>query len=68
VLNRDFKEFLQSLTDNQVRHLVVGGYTVAFHGHPRYTKDLDVWIEMTADNASRSRRTDASPGPGQVAR
>jgi hypothetical protein len=30
---------------------VVGGYAVAFHGHPRYTKDLDVWIELSSDNA-----------------
>jgi hypothetical protein len=53
VLNRDFKEFIQSLNDNRVRYLVVDGYAVAFHGHPRYTKDLDVWIEMTQENASR---------------
>jgi hypothetical protein len=32
---------------------VVGGYAVAFHGHPRYTKDLDVWIEMSPENADR---------------
>jgi hypothetical protein len=37
VLNQDFKEFIQSLNDNRVRYLVVGGYAVALHGHPRYT-------------------------------
>lgn len=31
----------------------MGGYAVAFHGHPRYTKDIDVWIESTAENVSR---------------
>jgi hypothetical protein len=31
--------------------LVVGGYAVAFHGYPRYTKDLDVWIELSPENA-----------------
>jgi len=51
VLNRDFKEFIQSLNDNHVRYLIVGGYAVAFHGHPRYTKDIDVWIEMTQENS-----------------
>jgi len=51
VLNQDFKEFIQSLNDNGVRYLVVGGYAVAQHGHPRYTKDIDVWIEMTKENA-----------------
>jgi predicted nucleotidyltransferase len=53
VLNPDFKEFIQSLNDNQVRYLVVGGYAVALHGHPRYTKDIDIWIEMEADNAKK---------------
>jgi predicted nucleotidyltransferase len=51
VLNQDFKEFIKSLNDKNVRYLIVGGYAVAFHGHPRYTKDLDVWIEMTKVNA-----------------
>jgi len=53
VLNQDFKEFIQSLNDNSVRYLVVGGYAVALHGYPRYTKDMDVWVEMTVDNASK---------------
>jgi hypothetical protein len=53
VLNQDFKEFIQSLNDNQVHYLVVGGYAVAFHGHPRYTKDIDIWVEMEMENASR---------------
>jgi len=53
MLNRDFKEFIASLNDNGVRYLVVGGYAVALHGHPRYTKDIDIWIEMTPENAQR---------------
>jgi hypothetical protein len=52
VLNQDFREFIQSLNDNHVRYLVVGGYAVALHGYPRYTKDIDIWIEMTPDNAA----------------
>ena len=44
VLTPDFKEFLQLLNAHEVRYLIVGGYAVAFHGHPRYTKDLDVWL------------------------
>jgi len=51
VLNQNFKEFLQLLNDNNVRQLVVGGYAVALHGHPRYTKDIDIWIEMSPENA-----------------
>jgi hypothetical protein len=53
VFNQDFKEFIQSLNDNQVRYLVVGGYAVALHSYPRYTKDMDVWIEITTENARR---------------
>lgn len=52
MLNQDFKEFIKSLNDNDVRYLVIGGYAVAFHGHPRYTKDIDVWIEMSPENAA----------------
>lgn len=53
MLNQDFKEFIQSLNDNGVRYLVVGGYAVALHGHPRYTKDLDVWLEMSPANSAQ---------------
>jgi hypothetical protein len=53
VLNQDFKEFIGSLNDNGVKYLVVGGYAVAFHGHPRYTRDLDIWIQVSPENASR---------------
>jgi len=40
MLSKDFKEFIGLLNEHKVRYLVVGGYAVAFHGHPRYTKDL----------------------------
>jgi len=53
MLNQDFKEFIKSLNDNGVQYLVIGGYAVAFHGHPRYTKDLDVWIRVSPENAGR---------------
>ncbi len=53
MLNQDFKEFIQSLNANGVRYLVVGGYAVAVHGHPRYTKDMDVWIARDEENAAR---------------
>ena len=53
MLNQDFKEFIKSLNDNSVQYLVIGGYAVAFHGHPRYTKDLDIWIQVSLENASR---------------
>ncbi len=52
MLSKDFKEFIRLLNEHNVKYLVVGGYAVAFHGHPRYTKDLDIWIESSIDNAT----------------
>jgi predicted nucleotidyltransferase len=49
----DFREFAACLNAYEVRYLIVEGYAVAFHGHPRYTKDLDVWIERTSENVRR---------------
>lgn len=51
MLNQDFKEFIALLNLHHVRYLVVGGYAVAVHGHPRYTKDLDIWIWVAEQNA-----------------
>lgn len=56
MLNPDFKEFIQLLNANRVRYLVVGGYAVALHGYPRYTKDIDIWIEMDPDNVANAIR------------
>jgi hypothetical protein len=53
MLNPDFKEFIRSLNTNGVRYLVIGAYAVALHGHPRYTKDPDVWIERDPENAAK---------------
>ncbi|MCI0396799.1 MAG: hypothetical protein L0332_14845 [Chloroflexi bacterium] len=49
----DMLEFVEYLNRRDVRYLVVGGYALGFHGHPRYTKDLDIWIERTPENADR---------------
>jgi hypothetical protein len=45
MLSKDFKEFLRLLSEKSVSCLVIGGYAVAFHGYPRYTKDIDIWIK-----------------------
>ncbi len=51
MFNPDFREFVELLNVHKVRYLVVGGYAVALHGHPRYTKDLDIWVELKPENA-----------------
>jgi hypothetical protein len=52
-LNHDFQEFVELFVAHEVEFLIVGGYALAAHGHPRYTKDLDVWVWMSAENADR---------------
>jgi len=49
----DFKEFLRLLADKRVEYLLIGGYAVAFHGFPRATADMDIWIRKNSDNAQR---------------
>lgn len=53
VLPADFREFLKLLNEAEVEYLVIGGYAVGYHGYPRTTADLDVWVAISADNASR---------------
>ena len=49
----DFRDFLEALRNRQVKFIVAGAFALAAHGHPRYTKDLDVWIEIDLGNAQR---------------
>lgn len=55
-MNSDFKELLAALSDCQVRFLVVGGYAVMHHTEPRFTKDIDLWIEPIRENALKFRQ------------
>jgi len=50
-VNSDFKDLLRNLNEAGVRYLIVGGYAVMVYTEPRYTKDLDLWIEPTEPNA-----------------
>lgn len=52
-LPRDFKEFLKLLDKHGVEYLLIGGYAVGYYGYPRPTSDMDIWIAMHRDNASR---------------
>lgn len=49
----DFKEFLKLLTSHEARYLLIGGFAVGYHGYPRTTKDIDLWVEVDLDNAKR---------------
>ncbi|MCA2720776.1 MULTISPECIES: DUF6036 family nucleotidyltransferase [Microcystis] len=54
------------LNNNQVKYLVIGGYAVAVHGHPRYTKDIDIWIEMSSENTQKLMRALTEFGFGSL--
>jgi predicted nucleotidyltransferase len=49
----DFKELLRALNEKQAEYLIVGGYAVMKYTEPRFTKDLDVWIRNSTENASK---------------
>jgi hypothetical protein len=51
----DFDEFFGSLIDHGVEFLVVGAYALAFHGVPRYTGEIDVFVRPDAENAQNGR-------------
>jgi len=53
MFSQDFREFIKLLIENKVEYLVVGGYAVGIHGYPRYTGDLDIWLNPTPENADK---------------
>ena len=52
-LHPDFKNFLRLLNSHNVRYLVIGGYAVGYHGYPRATGDMDIWIETSKSNSKK---------------
>jgi hypothetical protein len=52
-LQNDLREFIELLNSHAVEYLVVGGHAVAFHGHPRFTGDIDFFVRATPENAQR---------------
>ena len=56
MLNPDFRDMLSALSAEGVEYLIVGAYALAAHGFPRATKDIDVWVRPTPENAVRAAR------------
>ena len=50
-IEKDFKEFLVLLNREKVKYLIVGGFAFSFHGEPRYTKNIDFFVESSSENA-----------------
>lgn len=66
MVNRDFSDLFAAFNDAGVEYLVVGAHAVAFYAEPRFTKDLDVWVNTSASNAARvvaALRTFGAPLP-----
>jgi predicted nucleotidyltransferase len=51
MFSQDFREFIELSIKNKAEYLIVGGYAVGVRGHPRYTGDLDIWLNPTPKNA-----------------
>jgi hypothetical protein len=52
-VQKDFREFLELLNEHNVEFIIVGGYALAYHGAPRYTGDMDVFVKPDGKNAKR---------------
>ena len=52
-LSSDFRDFLALLGKHHVQYLVVGGYATSVYARPRYTKDIDIWLQCSPDNGQR---------------
>ena len=52
-LSSDLREFIRLLNTKNVRYVIVGAWALAFHGRPRYTGDLDIFVESDQQNADK---------------
>jgi hypothetical protein len=53
MLNKDYKEMLQLLLEEQVNFILVGAYALSAHGYPRATGDIDIWVKADESNSKR---------------
>jgi hypothetical protein len=58
----DFEDMLALLDKHKVRYLVIGGLAFIYHAKPRYTKDMDLWIDHTHANVIRANKALAEFG------
>ena len=53
IFEKDFQEFVELLNKHKVKYMIVGAHALAFHGKPRHTGDLDIWIKPDLENAEK---------------
>ena len=59
---QDFEDMLELLRRHEVKYLIIGGLAFIYHAKPRYTEDMDLWVEPSADNIQRANRALAEFG------
>ena len=64
-LSSDLREFIHLLNTKSVRYVIVGAWALAFHGRPRYTGDLDIFVARDQNNADRLMEVIEAFGFGQ---
>lgn len=52
-VEKDFKEFIELLNKNKAQYLIIGGFAFSFYAEPRFTKDIDILIGQTKENAKK---------------
>lgn len=65
-VQKDFKELLELLNEYKVKYMIVGGYALAFHGAPRYTGDIDIFVKPEKNNAENVMKALHSFGFGSL--
>jgi hypothetical protein len=65
-VQKDFREFVELLNEHEVEFIIVGGYALAFHGAPRFTGDIDVFVKADIENAKRIMNALAAFGFGSL--
>ncbi len=53
-IEKDFRDFIALLNKNEVHYVIIGGYAFSFYAEPRFTKDIDILIEASKENAKKN--------------
>lgn len=56
IFNNDFRDFISALNDQEVKYILVGGYSVILHGYSRTTGDMDIWVERSIENHTKIKK------------
>ena len=65
-IEKDFKEFIELLNSNKVKYLIVGGFAFSYYAEPRFTKDIDFFVEVEKNNSKKIIKTLNEFGFGEI--